>query len=75
MGPGWLAMGSRGGLPMGFHGGDPWDSRVGAHGIPGWAIGDPLALGDMSPCGPYIGFSILFIGFSIFFIGFDIKNN
>ena len=49
MGP-W---GPRGG-PMGSQGGDPWDPRVGAHGIPGWALGDPLALGDpWAPGDPY----------------------
>ena len=31
---------------MGSHGGDPWDPMGGTHGIPGWALGDPLALGD-----------------------------
>ena len=31
---------------MGSHGGDPGDPMGGVHGIPGWALGDPLALGD-----------------------------
>ena len=42
-----------------FWGGAPWDPMGGAHGIPwgvhgipGWALGDPLALGDPGPWGP-----------------------
>ena len=31
---------------MGSQGGDPWDPLGGTHGIPGWALGDPLGLGD-----------------------------
>ncbi len=33
-----------------FWGGDPWDpmggTHGGVHGIPGWALGDPLAFRD-----------------------------
>ena len=37
-------MGSHG--AMGSHWWNPWDPMGVAHGIPGWALGDPLALGD-----------------------------
>ena len=30
----------------------PWDPRVGAHGIPGRALGDPWALGTLGPWEP-----------------------
>ena len=39
----------------GAHGipwGGPLGSHGGVHGIPGWAHGDPLALGDRGPWGP-----------------------
>ena len=41
----WAPRGA-GGAPMGAQGGDPWDPMGGTDGIPGWALGDPLALGD-----------------------------
>ena len=50
-------MGSQGGGPWDPMGGDPWEP-MGAHGIPGWALGDPMALGnplahgDLGPWGP-----------------------
>ena len=39
----------------GAHGipwGGPLGSHGGVHGIPGWALGDPLALGDPGPWEP-----------------------
>ena len=43
------ALESQGGFPRDPGVGSPWDLGVGAHGIPGWALGDP----GPPPMGPW----------------------
>ena len=51
LGPQWVSHAIPVWVPWDPWVGCPWDPLVGSHVIPGWALGDPVALGDQGPWG------------------------